>query len=256
MAAKNEKTVDGVRAVEMYYRVIRDISSGSCAFYQSQTRLNTPGMGTLMPENFRDVAEVTRQCISLFELEYVQALEAVQKFTERELRFKWVSVYMPPKYLLEPGVEKKLVDVTERLEVPTTKICFALSEKLFEETDHAISENIKKLRNRGFHFMLTDFGGEGSPVMRLSEFEVDHVMLSPEITRYIGRDERSNNAVKALIDFASDLNAEPIADGVQNVQQAERLYEFECMYCAGSLAGKYIAERYIRRRSEEAAEQR
>ena len=46
MAAKNEKTVDGVRAVEMYYRVIRDISSGSCAFYQSQTRLNTPGMGT------------------------------------------------------------------------------------------------------------------------------------------------------------------------------------------------------------------
>ena len=86
-----------------YYRIIRDISSGNCAFYQSQTRLNTPGMGTLMPETFRDVSEVTRQCISLFELEYVQALEAVQKFTERELRFRWLSVYMPPKYLLEPG---------------------------------------------------------------------------------------------------------------------------------------------------------
>ncbi len=255
MAEKREKTVDGVRAIEMYYRVIRDISSGNCAFYQSQTRLNTPGMGTLMPEIFRDVSEVTRQCISLFELEYVQALEAVQKFTERELRFKWVSVYMPAKYLLEPGVEKSLIDVSERLEVPTTKICFSLSDKLFEETEAPIAENIKKLRNRGFHFMLTGFGGEGSPVMKLSEFEVDHVMLSPEITQYLGKDERSDNAVKALIDFATDLNAEPIADGVQNVRQAEKLYEFECMYCAGSLAGKYIAEKYVRRRSDEADDQ-
>ena len=103
--------------------------------------------------------------------------------------------------------------------------------------------------------MLTGFGGEGSPVMKLSEFEVDHVMLSPEITQYLGKDERSDNAVKALIDFATDLNAEPIADGVQNVRQAEKLYEFECMYCAGSLAGKYIAEKYVRRRSDEADDQ-
>lgn len=252
MAANDKMTVDGVRAIELYYRVIRDISSGGCAFYQSQTRLNTPGMGTLMPENFRDVSEVTRQCISLFELEYVQALEAVQKFTERELRFRWVSVYMPPKYLLEPGVEKSLIDISERLEVPTTKICFALGDNLFEETEPVIADNIKKLRNRGFHFMLTGFGGEGSPVMRLSEFEFDYVMLSPEIIQYLGRDERSDNAVKALIDFATDLNAEPIADGVKNVRQAETLYGFECMYCAGSLAGKYIAERFVRQRSDEA----
>ena len=255
MANDQQMTVDGVRAIELYYRIIRDISTGGCAFYQSQTRLNTPGMGTLMPENYRDVSEVTRQCISLFQLEYVQALEAVQKFTERELRFKWVSVYMPAKYLLEPGVEKSLIDVSERLEVPTTKVCFALGDKLFEETDPMIADNIKKLRNRGFHFMLTGFGGEGSPVMRLSEFEVDHVMLSPEITQYLGKDERSDNAVKALIDFASDLNAEPIADGVTNSRQAEKLYEFECLYCAGGLAGKYVAERYVRRRSDEAEDQ-
>jgi len=35
------------------------------------------------------------------------------------------------------------------------------------------------------------------------------------------------------------------------VHQAEILYEFECHYCAGELAGKYMAERYIRRKSKE-----
>ena len=76
-------------------------------------------------------------------------------------------------------------------------------------------------------------------------------MLSPEITQYLGKDTRSESAVKSLIDFVSDLGAEPIADGITNVLQAETLYGFECQYCAGSLAGKYAAERFIRRKSTE-----
>ena len=41
-----------------------------------------------------------------------------------------------------------------------------------------------------------------------------------------------------------------VADGVFNSRQAETLYSFECSYCAGSLSGKYMAERYVRRRAE------
>lgn len=251
MSEAVQKTVDGVRAIELFYRIIRDISSGNCAFYQSQTRLNTPELGTLLPENFRDVSEITRQCINLFELELTQALEAVEKFTERELIFNWLSVYMPSKYLKEKTAERDMLEACARHKVATTKVCFTLSEKLFEETEPIISENIRKLRNRGFHFMVTGFGGTYSPIMRLSEYNVDYVMLSPEVIEYIGKDERSDNAVRSLIDFADGLGAQAIADGVMNARQAEALYSFGCSYCAGSLAGKYVAERYVRRRSEE-----
>jgi EAL domain-containing protein (putative c-di-GMP-specific phosphodiesterase class I) len=76
-------------------------------------------------------------------------------------------------------------------------------------------------------------------------------MLSPEIIGFLGKDERSDSAVKSLIDFCTDLGAEPIADGVFSSMQAEKLFSFECQYCAGSLAGKYNAERYVRKRGEE-----
>ncbi|MBQ9542050.1 EAL domain-containing protein [Ruminococcus sp.] len=248
----NEKsTIGGLRAVELYFRAIRNISAGNTAFYQSQTRLNTPGLGTLMPENFRDVSEITQQCINLFELEVIQALETIKTFNERDLMFNWLSVYMPAKYLRDISAENKLVDLTEKMDVKTTQVCFSLSEKLFEESEIEVAENIKKMRNRGFHFMLTDFGSISSPIMKLSEFEVDYVMLSPEITQYLGKDERSDSAVKSLIDFVSGLGAEPIADGISNVRQAESLYEFDCEYCAGSLAGSYTAERFIRTISKE-----
>lgn len=243
--------VDGVRAVELNYRVIREISSGNPAFYQSQTRLNGPKLGVLMPEAFREVAEMSAQCLNLFALELVQALDAINTFTERELNFGWLSVYMPVWFLKEKRAEKKLLEQCEKFHVATNKLCFELSDKLLAEDDGTAAAAITNMRNRGFHFMLTDFGGNACPMMRLSNFGVDYVMLSPEVANYIGRDERSDSAVKSIIGFVDDMGCEPIADGVFNSRQAEKLHELECTYCAGSLAGKYMAERYVRQRNDD-----
>ena len=57
--------------------------------------------------------------------------------------------------------------------------------------------------------------------------------------------------VKSIVGFVNDIGAEPIADGVYNSRQAEMLYSFECSYCAGTLAGKYMTERYVRRKNDE-----
>lgn len=241
---------DGVRAIELQYRVIREISTGQAAAFQTQTRLNSPKLGVLTPDKFRDVSEITNQAVRLFILELIQALEAHNTFVERELNFNWISLYMPVKFLKEPRAEKTLLEYFSRYNVPTSRICFELSEKLLEETDGQVSTVIQQMRNRGFHFMLTNFGGNTCPMMRLSDFSVDYVMLSPEVSNYIGKGERSDNAVKSIIGFVNELGAEPVADGVFNSHQAETLYSFECAYCAGSLSGKYMAERYVRRRSD------
>jgi EAL domain-containing protein (putative c-di-GMP-specific phosphodiesterase class I) len=46
------------------------------------------------------------------------------------------------------------------------------------------------------------------------------------------------------------MGAETVADGIFNSHQAEMLYSFECSYCAGSLSGKYMTEKYVRRKSD------
>lgn len=248
----NEKitTVGGLRAVELLYRAVREISSGSTEFYQSQTRLNAPKLGVLTPEKYRDVCEMTNQSTKLFILEFNQALDAYNTFVERELNFRWLSVYMPVRFLKEKRAEKYAMECCTKYNVPTNRICFELSENLLIETDGIVSDTIQNLRNRGFHFMLSNFGDNSCPMMRLSDFSVDYVLLSPEVSNYIGRGERSDSAVKSIIGFVNDMGAEPIADGVFNAQQAEKLYEFECSFCAGSLAGKYMAEKYVKRKSD------
>ena len=246
--------VGGLRAVEMYYRSVREISSGSAAFLQSQTRLNTPSMGVLMPEAYRELCDFTNQSVALFGLELVQALDAIKKFEDRDVPFRWLSVYMPINFLRDEKAERGIIGYMERYRIDSNRVCFELPDKLLDENSGAAADNIQKLRNRGFHFMLDNFGAGSTPMMRLSDFAVDYVLMSGEVTTYLGRDSRADNAVKSMITFAKDMGAEPIADGVINAAQAETLFEFECNYCTGALAGKYTQERYIRRRGDDADE--
>lgn len=249
MTEINRTDVGGNRAVEVFFRGIRETETGNIAFFQSKTRLNTPGLGTLMPETYRDVAELSNQCLTLFDMELGQVLEAAKKFKERDFFYKWISVYMPPAFLIERGAESRILSCIEDNNMDSNRICFELPLKILSEGTVKHSRVIENLRNRGFHFMLTGFGGNDSPLMKLSDYPVDYVMLSQEITTYIGKNERSNAAVSSVVSFVSGLGADSIADGVSTANQAEAFFEADCRYIAGNLAGKYTLERYIRKKS-------
>ncbi|MCR5147541.1 MAG: EAL domain-containing protein [Eubacterium sp.] len=247
-----ETKVGGLRAIEMYYRGIREFESGDTTFVQSKTRLNTPGMGTLMPETYRKVAELSNQCISLFELELKQAIDTIKSLLEKEFYFRWLSVYMPLRYLETKSIQQKLMDVMDETGTDTNRLCFELPSELLMNGTSVHSTVIEQLRNRGFHFMLTDFGGINSPLMKLAYFPVDFVMLSQEMISYLNKDDRSLSAISSIVDFIEGMEADVIADGVSNLEQAEQLFKAKVRFGAGSLSGRYMTERYLRRKKAEA----
>jgi len=242
-------TVGGLRAIELQYRIIRDITTGELAFFQSRTQLNTPGLGTLMPENFRQIADMSSQSTELFLLELVQAIQTHQKFIDRELTFDWISVYMPVHYLLQISCDRILMEQCRKYGISYNRLCFALSGKLLLETNGLAARMIRILHGYGFHFMLSDFGTQNCPIMRLTEFPVDYVMLNAEVTHYLSRDQRSHNAAGSVVGFVNEVGAVPIADGVTESHQAEMFYEFGCRYCAGELSGKYMREQHFQNKN-------
>ena len=63
---KTPSTVDGVRAIELFYRPVRRISTGTPVFFQSEMRLNSPLIGTMLPDYYRTSAEHSGQIVKLF----------------------------------------------------------------------------------------------------------------------------------------------------------------------------------------------
>ena len=253
----NPTTVDGVRAVEMRYRAIRETDTKDQAFYQSSIRLNSPDMGVLLPERFMPVLESSDKCVSLFKLALLQTLKAADKFAERELDFNWISIFMPLRLLRKNNCVDILTEFTEKLEASSDKICLEIPPLLVDEEDGSCRESMQKLRRAGFHTMIAGVGGESFPLLKLAEFEPEYVMMNEEITQMLGTGERADTCVQSVISFINNLDAEPIATGVSSSETADKLYDFECSYYTGAYAytgdyaGNFLLERFIRRRNQE-----
>lgn len=235
-----QTTVGGLRAIELYFRPMRDIATGRTVCYFSRTQLNTPDLGTLMPETFRPAAENARQSHKLFSLEILQLAESIRALNEADRIFDWVSLEMPLSILKDRATTTLLDKVCEQFSLSPGEFCFVIPEGTLTETDGTAAHNTVRLRQRGYHVLLAGFGESGCPFIRLSELSVDYVLLTPSLLQYIGKNERSDQAVHSIISFVNDLQCEPVADGVQNSSQAEALYKFGCNFCAGSLSGDYL----------------
>jgi len=246
-----ETLVGGLRAVELLYRGIREFETGETTFLQSKTRLNTPSLGTIMPESYRGVAELSDQAITLFELELTQVLETGIRLRERDFYYKWISLYMPMRFLGSSSAQNWLMQMMDTAEMDTNRICFELPPDLLVEGERKHMNNVEQLRNRGFHFLMPEFGGTSCPLMKLALYPVDYVMMSQEIIGYLNKGDRGSLAVDSVVNFIDGLGAEPIADGVSTSNQAELLYRSKCRYGAGNLAGKYVQERYLRKKKDE-----
>ena len=88
-------TIGGLRAIQLSFRPMREISSGRSVSYLSRTQLNTPELGTLMPETFRQAAEYSGQSKKLFQLELLQLAEAIDALTVYGKILHWISPDRP-----------------------------------------------------------------------------------------------------------------------------------------------------------------
>lgn len=232
--------VGGLRAIELNFRPLRDISTGKSICYLTRTHLNTPGLGVLMPETFRPAAETYGKSKKLFPLEILQLAESLRDLNNANRVYDWFSIDMPLSILMDRAAAAVSDKICEQFALAPNKICFVIPEQVLVVNDPTAADNISRLRRLGYHVMLSSFGENGCPFLRLSELPVDYVLLSPYVTQSLGKSERTDQAVRSIIGFVNELQCEPLADGVQNSSQAESLYEFGCNYCAGPLSGDYV----------------
>lgn len=248
-------TVDGVRAIEMRYRPIYETYTKKPVFFQSSVRLNSPDMGVLLPERFMPVLESDDRCVPLFKLALLQTLKAADKFTEREIDFDWISIFMPLRLLRNNDCMKILTEFTDMVKASPAKICFEISPMLVYE-DGRCRETLKELRKAGYHTMLAGVGGEIFPLSSLADYEPEYVMLDGEITRMLNMGERSEAYVKSVLSLVNGLEAEPVAAEVSSADTADKLYDMECSYYTEkadteNYAGNFQLERFIRRKNQE-----
>jgi EAL domain-containing protein (putative c-di-GMP-specific phosphodiesterase class I) len=108
-------------------------------------------------------------------------------------------------------------------------------------TDPASAEAIvTDLREAGVRVSLDDFGTGQSSLGRLREFKFDKLKIDRAFISSLLDDRPSEHIVKAILAMCEGLGITTVAEGIEELGQAERLIEYGCSGGQGYYYGKPV----------------
>jgi diguanylate cyclase (GGDEF)-like protein len=112
-------------------------------------------------------------------------------------------------------------------------VTLEVTESVFVQDRARAVVVLNELKEIGVKIALDDFGTGYSSLNYLKRFPIDIVKIDREFIADLARDEASQSIVLKVIELAHLLGMTVVAEGVETVEQHERLAALGCDFCQG-----------------------
>jgi diguanylate cyclase (GGDEF)-like protein len=221
---------------EVHYQPIVDLDNGGITVgVEALVRWRHPEKGLVPPALFLDLAEQLGQVPRLggwvLEEACRQALAWQVQFPGFEM-----NVNLSASQLTNPKLIQEVREVLERTGLPPRDLVLELTESV-ALTDLVESARVlSQLKELGVRIALDDFGTGFSSLSHLSTLPVDVVKIDRSFVQAMPETGGASVA-EAVLHIARTFNLSPVAEGVEDAGQAERLKDLG----AGRAQGYHFA---------------
>lgn len=171
-----------------------------------------------------------------------------------------ISVNLSRVTLMEADIVTSVVEVCDRYSIPHELIMIEVTNRIGTVKSDVSKELIQQFRESGFKVALDDFGADTSNLDILSNISVDEVKVDKKLVEYLSNthitcsnDDNVRGMVRNVITMCQEFEYETItlAEGIENLEQAETLREYKCLLGQGYFFSKPISiqkfhEKYIK----------
>ncbi|WP_300362647.1 GGDEF and EAL domain-containing protein [Hydrogenimonas sp.] len=217
------------------YQPIVDIDRERIYGAEALLRWRQPDGSVIMPSEFIPVAEESKLIhqIGHWVIEKVcQKLREWQKSGDFPLYY--VSINISSKQFRHYGFYDEVMGVVEKYGIDPRHIKFEITESILMEESEKARALIAKFNEAGIGFMIDDFGTGYSSLSYLKQFEFESIKIDKSFIRDILTDEDDVALVRAMVDIARQFRYSVIAEGVETVQQKNRLKAIDdTIFCQG-----------------------
>ncbi len=247
MAEENKVTtrLPRMRTLEMMYKPVFDVHLNMAIDFYSRVQINDRSMGIMYPQGYVPVAEKSNQICDIGKWALEEACDAILRAEMREADINSIILWTSLKHLNKKNFVKTAEAIVNKKGVNSDKICFQITDHILQADRDIISQNIYDLRNLGFQVAIDDFGVEYSSLTNLGQYEVDYIGIDESLTRNIETNERQQNMLQGIIDFAKKIESHVMVAGVDTAEKAELLKKMGADRMSGSFYGDYIKEKEI-----------
>ena len=218
--------------IEPYFQAIQEISTGKITKYEVLAR-GVVGDEIVEPKYFLQSASrlgiltsVTKTIIK----------KSFKYFKDKDCSF---SINLTERDLLEGYLHEFLQDKLTLYSIEPSRVTFEILESVVvDQNFKVISQQIKELKEMGFHIAIDDFGIENSNFNRLLEMNADVIKVDGTFVGKLKENEKMSLIVKTIVNLAKSLNIKTVAEFVKDEYTYEIVKELGIDYAQGYFIGK------------------
>lgn len=224
----------------LFLQPIVSLDNGSLAGFEALMRWQHPEKGMISPNDFIPIAENTGQIVPMTNWILWQACSQLSRWRWRSAdnRSLLVSVNLSGKHFTQSDLVAQVKQTLNDTGLDARCLKLEITESAVMENAEETIKILKSLREIGVQLSIDDFGTGYSSLSYLHRFPIDTLKVDRSFVSRMGSDEESSEIVKTIVTLAHNLNLDVIAEGVETIEQLEKLRSFGCRYAQGFLFAK------------------
>ena len=226
----------------IYYQPQYNHSTGMIIGAEALVRWNHPEKGLIPPGLFIPIFEnngfITKLDLYVFD----NVCKFIRKCLDLKLPVVAISTNFSRHDLYFPNFVESLEAIRVKYDLDSSYLRVEITETALVGNAPYINDIIKKLHEYGYIIEMDDFGSGYSSLNVLKDIEFDIIKLDMQFLAERKDNNRGGTILSSVIRMAKWLEIPVIAEGVENVHQADFLKSIGCDYVQGYLYSKPIPE--------------
>ncbi|MCL6415534.1 EAL domain-containing protein [Aestuariirhabdus sp. Z084] len=218
-----------------FYMVYQPKIDGDGKVYgvEALVRWKNQQLGFVPPDRFISVAESCGLIPALGEFIIKTTLTDIASL-QKEIDFEFnVAINISVQQFFHANFVDLLEQEIAGRNIPYDKITLEITESLFIEDIDALLLILQRIRSLGMEISLDDFGTGFSSLGMLRRLPIDELKIDKSFVDNILTEEPARQMVQSIIAISQNYQMSVIAEGVEEIEQAQLLKDFGCYHFQG-----------------------
>lgn len=222
------------REFVLVYQPVIDIQQTRLAGFEAFLRWQHPTRGLISPGEFIGVAEETGLILQIgwwVIEEACRQLHTWERAYPEQIGSSTISINLSGRQFYQPDLVQHIDEIIREAGASPARLRLEVSERDIMTNAEGSIAVLKQLRTRGMHLSIDDFGTGYSSLSYLQKFPITALKIDRSFVHSL--QEGSAGLVNSILALGRSMGVEALAEGVETIEQAERLRTLGARYAQG-----------------------
>jgi diguanylate cyclase (GGDEF)-like protein/PAS domain S-box-containing protein len=224
-----------------YYQPKVDLRSGEVAGFEALLRWRHATRGIQAPDTIAAAFEDLSTAAAISDRMVEKVIADMRVWLDQGLSFGHVAINAAAAEFRKGDFAESLLERLHRAQIPPARLQLEVTETVFlgRGADY-VERALKTLSRAGVQIALDDFGTGYASLSHLKQFPVDVLKIDRSFVSDLAADPDAAAIIGAVITLGQSLAIEVVAEGIETIDQAQRLSHKGCHYGQGHLYSQAI----------------